>query len=185
MNNFIGLLLEKFDEKQIRYSMKENNCNLSITKELSPNVIFRFDNSLVHERGNEGVNRKIPDYIFAENKFDGCGCLVLVELSIGGKNLRTIHGQLQSGYRIIERMFENLNEQDMQILQKVKKFAVYCGNYDKYTHRQMKLKASMKGGKGKKNRGSEMESIEFFNESVEYRKCKCGDSISVINTITK
>ncbi len=182
MNNFIGLLLEKFDEKQIRYSIKENNCNLSITKELSPNVIFRFDNSLVHERGNEGVSPKIPDYIFAENKFDGCGCLVLVELSMGEKNPRTIHSQLQSGYRIIERIFENLNEKDLQILQKVKKFAIYCGNYDKYTHRQMKLKASKKG---KKDKGSEMERIEFLNESVEYRKCKCGDSISVIESITR
>lgn len=121
----------------------------------------------------------MPDFIFAYDGFYGSECLVLVELSQGSKTANKVRSQLQSGFSLLEKITSEMNEEERRCMSQVKKFAIYCGSYDKKTHRKFRKIASSKV-KGKKVSIHMMEDIKFNGKKVDFRKCSCEDSISVI-----
>lgn len=159
----------------------ENNCGLKVPDRFHPSVIYKFNQSMAQNKIQLGIHSKLPDFVFACNGFDSVGCLVLIELSKGRKSVRKVRSQLQSGFAVLEKIVCNMSEGERRYLDKVKKFAVYCGNYDIHTHRNMRKRSSSKIKK-KNVPSTETDDIKFLGYKVKFRKCNCDDSISVIES---
>lgn len=160
-------------------AMREKDCGLQVPEKFKPYVVYKFNESMAKNLVQIGNHAELPDFIFAYDGFYGNECLVLVELSKGSKTAKKVHSQLQSGFSILEKVTSKMSEGERRCMSQVKKFAIYCGKYDKMTHRKFRKIAGSKV-KGKKVSSHIMEEIKFNGTKVDFRKCSCEDSISVI-----
>ena len=159
--------------------MREQDCGLQVPKRFRPYVVYKFSESMAKNLIHIGNHSELPDFIFAYDGFYGKECLVLVELSKGSKTAKKVHSQLQAGFSILEKITSEMSEGERRCMSQVKKFAIYCGSYDKFTHRKFRKMARSKV-KGKKVGTHMMEEIKFDGKKVDFIKCNCEDSISVI-----
>lgn len=160
-------------------TMCEKDRGLRVPERFDPYVIYKFRQLMMKSKIQLGDHAELPDFIFAYGAFYGNDCLVVIELSKGRKTAKKVHSQLQSGFSIPETITSEMSEGERRCMSEVKKFSIYCGNYDKITHRKFRKTAGSKV-KGKKVRVHMMDEIRFDGEKVDFRKCNCEDAISVI-----
>ena len=187
MSSIIEILQKHVGTSDAETTIQENNCELKVPEHYEPSVVYKFDQSMAQNKIQFGIHSKLPDFLFANNSFKGTGCLVLIELSKGKKTIETVYRQLQSGFSILEEIFSKMSHEENRCLDNVQIFAVYCGKYNKFAHRAMRRKTGRKKGKKAKNKvgeSYEMDKLKFDGYKVNYRKCNCNDSISVIESET-